>query len=61
MSEIMFSCPYCNNEQFEEIEGMDEHDNYKAICLKCLKHFSYRVVFSVDGYTDKIDSEEEGK
>ena len=55
MSEIEFDCPYCNKTQFLEIEGMTEYDNYEAECVECGKKFTYRVEYSVDGYTDKIN------
>ena len=54
MSEIEFICPYCDERQYLEIEGMTENDEYKEICFACKKEFSYRVVYSVDGFTDKL-------
>jgi len=57
MSEIEFDCPYCNSKQFEEIEGMTEHDNYETKCETCNKQFTYRIEYSVDGYTDKVGGE----
>lgn len=57
MSEIEFECPYCDNKQYEEIEGMDEYDKYDAVCKTCNKRFAYRIEFSVEGYTEKLEEQ----
>ena len=59
MSEIEFICPYCDKAQFIEIEGMTAYDNWKIECEKCNKEFTYRIEYSVEGYTDKLDEEKE--
>ena len=61
MTEIIFVCPYCEENQKIEIEGMTEHDFQEEVCCKCKKKFAYFIAFSVDGYTDKIEPQDSNR
>lgn len=55
MSEVEFTCPYCEHKQWIEIEDMDQFDKGRGTCDGCNKSFYYRIQISVEGYTDKIE------
>lgn len=61
MSEVEFMCPYCFGSQWLEIESMTEFDTWKEKCKYCNKEFEYRIEYSVEGYTDKIEQLDEAQ